>query len=223
MTDNGTLKTVMIVEDHPMFREALANAIKAEGGYSIVALERDGRCAVEQARELNPDVIVMDINLPLMNGIDAMRAILKENENARILSITSSTDEDVMIEAVQAGALGYILKDAARDSFIRALADVAAGLQHLPPDAARIMMSAVRKMKTDAHGESSHTDTLTAREAEVLQAVGQGLSNKEIAETLVISESTVRVHIFNILFKLNLENRNQAIIYAMRKDLSRDA
>ncbi len=214
---NELLKTVMIVEDHPMFREALANAIKAEDGYRIIALERDGESAVKHARVLKPDVIVMDINLPVMNGIEAIRAILADNQNARILSITSSTDENVMIEAVQAGALGYILKDSPRENFIKALADVAAGMQHLPPDVVRIMMNAVRSMKTDAQQQVSDSDALTPREREVLQEVGEGWSNKEIADKLVLSESTVRVHIFNILFKLNLENRNQAIIYAMRQ------
>lgn len=208
--------SVMIVEDHPMFCEALANAIKVEGGYHICAQVRDGKRAVEEARRLMPDVIVMDINLPVMNGIEAMRVILRGNPKARILAITSATDEAMMIEAVQAGAKGYMLKDASQQDFINALAFVARGEQYLSPAVGSMMMSAVRKLNQGECEKKSGEELLTQREREVLMVIGEGLSNKDIAEKLVISESTVRVHITSILFKLNLENRNQAIIYSLR-------
>ncbi|MCX6078408.1 MAG: response regulator transcription factor [Chloroflexi bacterium] len=200
---------VLIVDDHPMFREALQIALSMQSDFVVVGQAEDGEQAISTALNLRPDVIVMDINLPVKSGIEAISEILHTNPAARIMAITSSIGNDQVLAAVKAGAAGYILKDASSDEFMAGLRIVASGRQYLPHDVALKLMSGLRQQNM----RETHP-MLTDREQEVLVLVGKGFSNEWIAKELSLSVSTVRVHVFNILKKLQLENRNQAIVYA---------
>ena len=206
---------VMIVEDHPMFRESVVEAIEAEDGYEIIAQATDGGSAVSLAKKHNPDVIIMDIHLPVKNGIEAITEIIADNPDAHILTLTSSTDNDKVLVALQAGALGYLLKDSPRAIFLEGLRNVAAGHQYLTPEVATMLAKSLRPARPSEHKEEHPDDKLTERERKVLQLLGLGLSNRQIAQSMVVSESTVRVHIFHLLAKLKLADRNQAILYAI--------
>lgn len=209
---------VLIVDDHPMFREAVVNALLVEDEFETVGQVADGYNAVRAARELKPDVIVMDLNLPVKSGVEAIREIIAENPEARILAITSATDGESVLSAVEAGALGYILKDASHEKFLIGLRQVSQGGHFLPEDVTQKLAISLRRQKSFlVNDEKTGYSLLSRREKEVLNGIRGGLSNKDIAEKLSLSESTVRVHLFNILAKLRLENRNQAIIFALRQ------
>lgn len=205
---------VMIVEDHPMFRDSLVEAIEAEDGFEIIALATDGGSAVTLAKKHNPDVIIMDVHLPVKNGIQAITEIVAENPHARILTLTSSTDNDKVLAAMQAGANGYMLKDSPRATFIEGLRMVAAGQRFMTPEVANMLAQSIRPPHTATQATHSQ-DVLTEREKTVLRLLGLGFSNTLIAQKMVVSESTVRVHIFHLIAKLKLTDRNQAILYAI--------
>jgi two-component system, NarL family, response regulator LiaR len=208
---------VLIVDDHPLFREALCSAVEAEEEYMVIGQVCDGGQAVTSALELKPDVIIMDLNLPVKSGVQAIAEILAMDPDARILAITSAIEDEKVFSAVQAGASGYILKDASRDQFMHGLKEVAAGNQFLPPEVSAKLARSVRQKKTAEMEGEQHHELLTTREKEILILLGEGHSNKTIAQKLFLSESTVRVHLFNILVKLKLEDRNQAILYAIKQ------
>jgi DNA-binding NarL/FixJ family response regulator len=214
---NKNLIRVLLIDDHPLFLEAIANAIEAEEGYEIVGQIHDGASAVKAALDLKPDIIVMDINLPVKNGIQAIQEIITQNPQACILAITSSMEDEKVLAAIHAGALGYILKDAPRKQFLRGLREVAQGNQFLAPEILVKLTRGLRHVKNPASTEVQLFDKLTKREKQILFQIGQGLTNKAIAQEFVISDSTVRVHVLNILSKLQLENRNQMILFAVRQ------
>ncbi len=206
---------MLLVDDHPLFREALRTAIETEPDLQVVGEASDGQQAVRQALALKPDVIVMDLFLPVQDGVAAITEILAKNRSMRILAITSSTDDRQVVAAVQAGAMGYLLKDASREEFLRGLRQVARGGMHLPPGVAEKLARGVRQ-ESRAQAEAEPVEPLTGREREILALLGEGLSNRAIAGRLSLSDSTVRVHVYNILGKLGLEDRSQAIVYALK-------
>ncbi len=208
--------SVLLVDDHPLFREALRTAIETEADLMVVGEVADGQQAVHEALALAPDVIVMDLYLPVKDGITAIAEILAGNAAARILAITSSTEDKQVVAAVQAGAMGYLLKDASREEFLFGLRQVASGRVHLPPGVAEKLARGVQSASRPAV-EADLVEPLTPREQEILDLLGKGLSNRAIARQLSLSESTVRVHVYNILGKLGLEDRSQAIVYALKK------
>lgn len=217
---------VLVVDDHPLMRDALCAAIEVEADMEVVGEAADGREAVEQARALQPDVTVMDLLLPRMGGLEAIAAIREEIPEILILAITSSTEESKVLAAVQAGALGYLLKDARREELLQAIRQVSRGNAYLPPQVALKLMHSVRPPRSDTPPPpreptgAPSTERLTARQNEVLNLLGQGLSNWEIAQTLYISKSTVRSHIYHIRGKLGLESRSQTIAYAVRQRMA---
>jgi len=211
---------VLVVDDHPLMREALCAAIAAAADMEVAGEATNGQDAVEQVRALHPDVTVMDLLMPGMDGVEAIAAIHTELPRACILALTSSTEEGKVLAAVQAGALGYLLKDAPREELLRAIREVGRGNEYLPSRVALKLMRSVRRasaLATVPSGEMSDDrpiERLTARQKEVLGLLGLGLSNREIAERLVVSEVTVRSHIHSILGRLGLESRSQAVVYA---------
>jgi len=211
----STTIRVLIADDHPIVREGLSGLIKTEAGMELVGTAADGVEAILQARSLQPDVILLDLIMPRKDGIAAIKEIKAENPHARILVITSFAEDKKVFAAIEAGALGYLLKDSSPQELLRAIRDVHRGESSLHPTVARKL---IRRL--DRSSDLPPTkEPLTEREVQVLKLVAQGRPNQEIATELVISDRTVGTHISNILNKLHLANRTQAALYALREGL----
>ncbi len=209
---------VLICDDHALFRRGLLTVLEDADGIEVIAEAADGEQAVRLALELSPDVIFMDVRMPRMDGIAATRAILEAHPGAQIVVLTVSDDEDVLLEAVKAGAAGYLLKEVSAGEITSAVRAVLAGQRLVPPGLAMKLVAELaggeRRAERAAEGPK-----LTARELEVLKLVAQGLKNRDIALYLGISENTVKNHVRNILEKLRLHSRTQAVVYASRQNL----
>lgn len=205
---------VLIVDDHPLMREALATAIGDEPDMQVVGDATNGVDAAARVRALKPDVTVMDLFLPRQSGLDAVVEIRADDPEARILALTSSTDDAMVLAAIQAGVLGYLMKDSPREELLQAIREVSRGNTFLPPQIARKLANGIRTSRRPEPPQP--IEPLTERELEVLRLLGDGASNKQIAQALGVSEGTVRTHVHNLLGKLGLENRSQAILYAVR-------
>jgi two-component system, NarL family, response regulator LiaR len=217
---------VLIVDDHPLMREALRTAIEDEPDMIVAAEAGNGEEAVLLADSTHPDVIIMDLLMPGKDGLAAMVEIICREPKAQILVLTSSSDEEKVVAAVQAGAAGYLLKDASRVEILQGIRQVSQGNVYLPPSMASKLISGLRPNRkfpvavtVDLEAAETRYKELTPRELEVLKLIGQGISNREIAECLFLSNGTVRTHVHHILEKLNIKNRNQAILYAIKLEL----
>jgi NarL family two-component system response regulator LiaR len=207
---------ILITDDHAIVREGMQHLIMNRPGMEIVAEASDGAEAVQLARDLQPDVILMDLQMPGMDGIAAITAIKRDDPTARILVLTSFADEKKVFAAIKAGALGYLLKDSSPLTLLEAIKDVYQGNSSLHPTIARKL---IRELNQPASLPPT-ADPLTEREVEILKLVAQGLSNQEIGERLSISPRTVGAHVGHILDKLHLANRTQAALYALREGLA---
>jgi len=207
--------SILLVEDHTIVRGGLAAIIGFEADMKVIGEASDGVEAVEMACRLKPDVIIMDLLMPNMDGIEAMTHIRAENPEAHVLVLTSFGDTDKMLQAVKAGAQGYILKNAPPEELLNAIREVSRGAISFQPAIANQIIDGLSKSER----VEPQDEPLTGRETEVLVLIANGLSNDEIAEALTISKRTVNVHINNIMGKLHLANRAQAAIYAVRKGL----
>lgn len=207
---------VLICEDHAIVRKGIRALLATEPGLTIVGEAGSGTEAVTQALALKPDVILMDLVMPQLDGIEATRQITAQQPEAHILVLTSFAADDKVFPAIKAGALGYLLKDSGPDELVRAIHQVASGEPSLEPAIARKLLSELH------HPPEAPltTDPLTLRELDVLRSIAQGLSNREIGERLVITERTVCTHVSNILGKLHLASRTQAALYALKEGLS---
>jgi len=200
---------VLIVDDHPLMREALRSAVEIEEGMTVVGEAVNGKQALSLAIELKPDVVVMDLSMPVMDGIAATSELIKRDPHLKILVVTSSNEDEKVLDAIRAGALGYILKDTPREKVMEGIREVAAGKRYIPLEIAEKLANALNFQE--------QTVMLTAREREIFNLLGEGLSNKEIAGKLIISETTVRVHISNIVDKLKLYSRREVVLLAKQK------
>jgi len=207
---------LLVVDDQGIVREGICALLAEVEGMKVVGEASDGLEAVAQAGTLQPDVILMDLMMPRLDGIEAIRQITAKQPKARILALTSFAADDKVFPAIKAGALGYLLKDAEPKELISGIESVYQREPFLPPTIARKVLEEISHPSKDP----PTPDPLTGRELEVLHLVAQGISNQEIAARLVISEATVRTHFNNILAKLHLANRVQAALYALRKGLS---
>jgi NarL family two-component system response regulator LiaR len=207
---------ILIVDDHAIVREGQRALIDTEPGLELVGEAADGLEAVQMARSLQPDVIMIDLIMPRMGGIEAIEIIKAENSGVGILVLTSFAEDDKVYSAIKAGALGYRLKDASPQELLTAIREVYRGEPSMDPAIAQKLMRELQRSSDLPPTE----EPLTEREVEVLKLVAQGKPNQEIAETLVISERTVRTHVSNILSKLHLANRTQAALYALREGLA---
>ena len=206
---------VLIADDHAIVRKGIMALLEREGDIVVIGEASNGQEAIDRAAALRPDVVLMDLVMPEVDGIEAIRQITIAQPDIRILVLTSFASDDKVFPAVKAGALGYLLKDSGPEALIQAIRQVARGESSLHPTIARKVLHEL------AH-PSGHPPTpqpLTERELEVLRLVAQGLSNREIADHLVITEMTVRTHVSNILGKLHLASRIQAALYALREGL----
>ena len=215
MPDKDPIR-ILIADDHAVVREGLRALIESEPGMELVDEAADGVEAVSMARSLQPDVILLDLVMPRKNGIEAIGDIRQENRDARILVLTSFAEDEKVFSAIKAGALGYLLKDASPQELLDAVYNVYRGDLSMHPSIAHKVMRELQRSSDLPPTE----EPLTKREVEVLKLVAQGLANQEIADTLVISERTVRTHVSSILDKLYLANRTQAALYALREGLA---
>ena len=209
---------VLLADDHALFRAGIASLLDA-WGHEVVAEAGDGIEALERTRELRPELVLMDITMPRCGGLEATRLIKAEMPEVKIVMVTVSQDEADLLEAIKSGAEGYLLKDMSDTEFERTLSGIAEGEAPLSKGlAAKILEEFARVSRREA-AEEDDRDELTDREQEVLQLVTEGSTNREIAEALFIAESTVNFHMKNILSKLHLRNRAEAVAYALRSGL----
>ena len=207
---------ILICDDHAVVRRGLRSLVGVNPEMELVGEAVDGEEAVSMAKKLKPDVIIMDLIMPRKNGIDATTEIKKKTPDAKILVLTSFSDDNNVFPAIKAGASGYLLKDSSPEELLQAINDVHQGKSSLHPVIAQ-------KVIQELHQPSDLPPTeypLTEREVDVLKYVAQGLSNQNISRKLKIKEGTVRIHVGNILNKLQLENRTQAALYALREGLA---
>ncbi len=211
---------VLLVDDHPLVRDGIASLLRARG-LDVVGEASDGLEALYKARLLRPDVILMDIRMPGVNGLEATRLIKTEMPDIKIVILTVSDDDRDLFEAIKSGAEGYLLKSMHADQFFELLESIERGETPIPPSmASRILNEFVRHGKQiPSSTDAANRESLTERETEVLQLVVRGLSNREIADTLTISENTVKFHLKNILAKLHARNRAEAVAYALQTGL----
>jgi NarL family two-component system response regulator LiaR len=208
---------IFVADDHAIVRKGIHALITTEPGMEMVGEADNGRDAVELALRLKPDVIMMDMVMPLMDGIEAITRITKENPDIRILALTSFAEDDKVLPAIKAGALGYLLKDTSPEQLLQAIREVYRGVSSLDPTVAFKLIQEINRPQDNL---PMTKEPLSEREIEVLQLVAQGLANLDIADKLHISERTVRNHVGNILNKLHLANRTQAALYALREGLA---
>jgi NarL family two-component system response regulator LiaR len=216
MTENSEPVRILIADDHAVVREGLRTLIGTEPGMELVGEAMDGVEAVQKACSTSPDVVLMDMVMPRMDGLEAIHEIKRQCPEARILVLTSFSHDDKVFPAIKAGALGYLLKNASPEALLQAIRDVHQGEPTMSPDVASKLMRELQRTSDLPPTE----EPLTEREVDVLRLVAQGLSNREIAETLTIGVGTVRTHVSNILTKLHLANRTQAALYALREGLA---
>lgn len=206
---------VMLVDDHGMVREGLKYYLDSEDSIEVVGEAENGSAAAELAARLKPDVILMDLIMPDVDGVEGTRLCLEVSPESKIVVLTSKPEDDLVLPAIKAGALSYLLKDVSAEELMAAICNAAAGKPTLHPMAAAKMMQEV----SDHDKHKSNPDQITPREMEVLQHIAQGLGNKEIGSRLFISERTVKTHVTHLLEKLNLRDRTQLAIYAIQNKL----
>ena len=211
-----TLIRVLVVDDHAIVRKGVKALLDEVENIDVIGEASNGIEAVDQAENLKPDVILMDLEMPIMDGVEAISQITSQQEEARIVALTSFATDDKVFPAIKNGALGYILKDSDPDKLIDAIQQVHRGEPSLDPSIARKVLNELGRPTK----QPISPDPLTEREIEVLRLVARGLSNQDIADHLTIAEVTVRTHVSHILSKLHLANRVQATLYALREDLT---
>jgi len=208
---------VLIVDDHQIVRQGLRNFLELNEDIAVIGEAADGIAALESATELKPDVILMDLVMPRMDGITATMEIKKKNPEVMVIALTSFTEDDKVIPAIQAGACSYLLKDVSPDDLVEAIRAASKGEARLHPDVTRKLMQQVSN-PAPAQKEPLPAE-ITERELDVIRLVAHGKSNQEIASELVISEKTVKTHMSNIFSKLGLVDRTQLAIYAIKNNL----
>jgi NarL family two-component system response regulator LiaR len=204
---------VLIVDDHGVVRQGLRTYLELLDDIEVIGEAENGTEAVAQVRQHQPDVVLMDLVMPEMDGIEATRQVSAISPSTRVIVLTSFADDEKVFPAIKAGATGYLLKDVSPGDLANAIRAVHAGETHLHPDITRKLVDQFASPRTVP---TSAPDELTPRELEVLRLIAQGMSNREIAQALTISEKTVKTHVSNILSKLHLVDRTQAAIYAHR-------
>ena len=218
--DNDGRLRVMVVDDHALFRRGLEMVLQAEDDLMLVGEASDGVEAVDKAQELMPDVVLMDVRMPKRSGIEAAGHIRDLLPHCKILMLTISDEESDLYDAIKAGAAGYLLKEIPIEEVANAIRSVAQGQSLISPSmASKLLNEFATMVKRADEKQQVPTPRLTEREMEVLRLVAQGLNNRDIAKQLFISENTVKNHIRNILEKLHLHSRMEAVVYAVREKM----
>lgn len=212
--------TILVVDDHTLMRQGLRRILE-EAGMQVIGEAENGQRAVELATQLDPNVILMDIQMPLMDGIEATRNIKQNNEDATIVMLTMHEEEQFLFEAIKAGAIGYLLKSRAPQELIQVIQAASEGLSLLQPSMASKLLTEFSQMEKRAE-KVKRCEDLTPREREVLALIAKGMSNKEIAKQLFISDKTVKNHLSNIFGKLHINDRTSAAVMAVKEGLVDD-
>jgi DNA-binding NarL/FixJ family response regulator len=205
----GELIRVLVVDDHAVVREGLRTFLELQDGIEVAGEAADGEEAIEAAERLRPDVVLMDLVMPALDGLAAMRVLRERVPGARVIVLTSFAEDDKLLPALRAGAAGYLLKNAEPQELARAVRAAHAGEALLDPHVAARLVDVLA-------GEKEPLDQLTPREREVLQLIGRGFSNKRIARELRLSEKTVKTHVGHVFAKLGVDDRTQAAVFAVR-------
>ncbi|WP_174184703.1 response regulator [Nocardia barduliensis] len=213
--------TVLIADDQAMVRQGFGALLAAQPDISVVGDAADGKIAVAEAKRLRPDVVLMDVRMPEMNGLDAARAILASGFDppVRVLMLTTFDIDDYVYEALSLGASGFLLKDAPAEELVRAVRVVADGQALLAPTVTRRLIADVTRRRSARAKPAPQLSVLTPREREVLELIAKGMSNTEIAEALFVAEQTVKTHVSKVFAKLNLRDRAQAVVLAYETGL----
>jgi two-component system, NarL family, response regulator NreC len=207
---------ILLGDDHTLVRHGVCKILEEQPDWEVVAQASDGRDAVKQTLSLEPDVVVLDIGMPLLNGIEAARQIARRLPRTQILILSMHSDEAYITQALQAGAKGYLLKDSADSELIKAVTAVASGKSFFSPAVARVMLDDYVRHLADK-GIVDRYQSLSEREREIFQLIAEGHSNKEIAEMLSVSPATVETHRARILQKLDVHNTAELVLYAVRR------
>jgi DNA-binding NarL/FixJ family response regulator len=211
---------ILLADDHTVVRQGLRKVLEERSDWEVVAEAGDGREAVRHAEELKPDVAIIDIAMPLLNGIEATRQVVKRSPSTRILVLTMHSDEAYVNQILQAGATGYLLKDSADVDLIKAVSAVSKGKSFFSPAVARLMKDDYVRALAD-RGVTDRYETLSEREREIFQLIAEGKANKEMAALLSISPSTVETHRARIMEKLDLHSAAEIVLYAVRRGVIR--
>lgn len=207
--------SLLIVDDHMVVRDGLVAMLQREPDLTVVGEARNGREAVDKARELAPDVILMDLRMPELDGVGAMREIREENPDARFLVLTTYDSDEMIFDALDVGAKGYLLKDTSREELFRAVRAVHRGESLIQPGVAAKVLDRLSELSHP----TSQTAVLSERELEVLQAMAKGAGNREIAASLLVTESTIKTHVSNIFQKLGVNRRTEAVTNALQRGI----
>lgn len=207
---------ILLADDHTLMRQGLRRILEAQPDWEVVAETGDGREAVRRALELKPEVAILDIAMPRLNGIEATRQILRRASHVRVLILSMYSDEAYILQALQAGAKGYLLKDSADADLIRAVNALKQGKSFFSPAVAKVMLDDYVRHLAEK-GLTDRYDSLSEREREIFQLIAEGHSNKEIADLLFLSPSTVETHRAHIMEKLDLHSTAEIVLYAVRK------
>jgi DNA-binding NarL/FixJ family response regulator len=206
---------ILIVDDHPVVREGIGSMLKKQPDFRIVGEACNGLEAVEKARELSPDVVLMDLRMPELDGVEAIKRIKEEKPEVKFIILTTYSDDEYIFKGIAAGARAYLLKDAPRDELFKAIRAVSRGESLIQP----IVASRVLDKLAELSRKTPSAETLSEREVEVLRLMASGESNKDIADKLSITQSTVKTHITSIFQKLNVTTRTEAVTTALKRGI----
>ncbi len=215
--ENKKIK-VLIVDDHSLMRQGLEQILELEDGLSVIGQASNGEQAIEKTIKESPDVILLDINMPKLTGIEVLRRIKDMGIESKVIMLTIHNDREYLYETVNMGADGYVLKDADSDTLIKAIKDVYRGKSYIQPNLAKLLVDTY-KSGDDENNDYAKKQSLTKREYEVIGLIAEGLNNREIAEKLFISEKTVKNHASNIFRKIGVSDRIQAAIFAYKNNI----